>query len=270
MKRNALTLTVAGLFLLVGLVGTISLLTPKFTADTDAMSAANQLYNAGHYGEAIRIYEQLAAQGVEDSTLFYNLGNAFYRQGDLGRAILNFQRSARLAPRDDDIKANLDIARAQAVELFPEEAQGPLQSLGQVTGRWLSLNETALIAVSLWFGLGFLVYAWLKVEPGTLRTSAQYAIVIGGALLILVGLSLGSRIYAEHTRPGGVVIADAVALSREPGHEYRTEVNLHSGTEVKLAETSGEWIRLAWPGGAVQGWIPLEAVETIARQSGHM
>lgn len=155
-------------------------------------------------------------------------------------------------------------------KLFPEEAKGPLHSLGQVTGRWLSLNETAFLAVSLWFGLGFLVLAWIKVEPSTLRTSAQYAIAVSGVLLILVGLSLGSRIYTERTRPDGVIIADAVALSSEPSHEHTTEFNLHSGTEVKLGETSGDWIRLAWPGGATQGWIPLEAVETITGQSGRM
>jgi tetratricopeptide (TPR) repeat protein len=270
MKRTVFTLTIVGLFFVFGLVVATGLLAPKTAIDLDAMSAASKLYDSGHFAEATKIYEQMAARGVEDSTLFYNLGNAYYRQGDLGRSVLNFQRAARLAPRDGDIQANLDIARAGAIEAFPEEATGPLHSLGQVTGRWLSLNETALLAVSLWFGLGFLVLVRLNLEPGSLRTSAQYAIAVGGVLLILIGLSLGSRIYTENTRPDGVIIADAVALSSEPNHEHATDISLHSGTEVKLAETSGDWIRLASPGGAMQGWIPVEAVEAITGQSGRL
>lgn len=270
MKRTAFSLAIVGLFFIVGLIVSMGLLAPKAAIDLDALSAANSLYDSGHYAEATQIYEQIAARGVEDSTLFYNLGNAYYRQGNLGRSILNYQRAARLAPRDSDIQANLDIARAHATETFPEEATGPVYSLGQVTGRWLSLNETALLAVSLWFGLGFLVLVWLNLEPGTLRASAKYAIAVGGVLLIMIGLSLGSRIYTENAHPDGVIIADAVALSSEPNHEHATDINLHSGTKVRLAETSGDWIRLASPDGAMQGWIPAEAVETITGQSGRL
>lgn len=270
MKRTVFSLTIVALFLMVGLIVSTGLLAPKTAIDLDALTAANNLYDSGHYAEATKIYEQIAARGVEDSTLFYNLGNAYYRQGDLGRSILNFQRASRLAPRDSDIRANLDIARAHATETFPEETTGPVYSLGQVTGRWLSLNETALLAVSLWFGLGFLILAWLNLELGTLRTGAKYATAVGGVLLILIGLSLGSRIYTENAHPDGVIIADAVALSSEPSHEHATDINLHSGTEVKLAETNGDWIRLASPGGAMQGWIPVETVEAIAGQSGRL
>jgi tetratricopeptide (TPR) repeat protein len=267
MKRNTVALTLIGLCLIIGLVAAVTLLSPSTTADADAVSAANQLYTVGHHAEAAKILEQLVAQGVQDSVVFYNLGNAYYQQDDLGRAILNYQRAARLAPRDGDIKANLQLAREQAVGLFPDDATGPVNSLSNITRNWLTLNETAVVALSLWFTLGFLLLVWRQLQPGTVQTGTKYALIVAAALLALTGLLLGSRLYTENAQPDGVVVADAVAVSSEPGELRTTEFSLHSGTEVNIVETNGDWIRLEMPNGAAQSWIPREAVEMIAANS---
>jgi tetratricopeptide (TPR) repeat protein len=267
MKRNAVTLTLIGLCLIIGLVAALTILSPSTTADADAVSAANQLYATGHYAEAAKILEQLVTQGVQDSIVFYNLGNAYYQQDDLGRAILNYQRAARLAPRDGDVKANLQLAREQAVDLFPDETTGPVYNLASITRNWLTLNETAVVALSLWFVFGFLLLVWRQLGPGAARTGTKYALIVAAALLALTGLLLGSRLYTENAQPDGVVVADAVAVSSEPGELNTTEFSLHSGTEINIAETNGDWIRLEMPNGAAQSWIPLEAVEMVADDS---
>jgi hypothetical protein len=270
MKRNILTLTLIGLFLAVGFVAVINLLSPSAVADVDAVSAANQLYAVGHYPEAARIYEQLIAQGVQESVVFFNLGNAYYQQGDLGHAILNYERAARLAPRDGDIRANLELARSQAVDLFPEEAAGPINSLARTTSNWFTLDEAAVLTLGLWFVLGFLLLAWRQLQPGSTRTGVKYALVVTAVLLVLTGVALGSRLYADRAQPDGVVVADTVAVSSGPEEGQATEFSLHSGAEVKIVETSGDWIRLDVPGDAVEGWIPRETVEMIANASPRM
>ena len=267
MKRNILFLTLAGIALLGILLAATALLTPEETADAEAVSAANQLYQAGNYSDAIRIYEQLIAQGVEDSSIYYNLGNTYYRQGDLGRAVLNYQRAAQLDPRDPDIEANLELARSLAEFPFTATAPGPLGALAKLTSRWLTLNETAVVALTFWFLAGFLFLAWRLLEPGKVRSTLQYGAVAALFILALAGLSLGSRIYAERTQPEGVVVAPVVAVSSEPGEQFITDFSLRSGTEVSLVETQGNWARLAIPGDAIEGWIPLDAVETVASGS---
>jgi hypothetical protein len=263
MVRNTITLILIGVFLIVCLVGAINLLAPQTAADAEAVSAANQLYNMGNYTEAAQIYEQLVAQGVKDSTVFYNLGNTYYRQGDLGRAIVNYQRAARLAPRDTDIKANLELARGQAVDLLPKEATGPVTSLANMTGNWLTLNETAVLALSIWFVFGLLMLIWRQLRPGSPRTGVQYAMIVALLLVIVTGLSLASRVYVEQTQPGGVVVADAVAVSGQPGEQHATDFSLHSGTEVHIVATDGDWGRLDLPDDSMEVWIPLKAVEMI-------
>jgi hypothetical protein len=264
MKRNAIFFTIIGFLLFVTLLTAANVLAPEVTADVGAVTAANRLYEAGNYGEAIQVYEQLAAQGVEDSVLFYNLGNAYYRTGDLGRAILNFRRAAELDPRDPDIRANLALANAQADDPFPQAAPGPVNTLANLTRNWLTLNETAVLALGLWFvaGLGLLII-W-RMEPGKLRNGAKYAWMIVILFLLIGGLSLGSRIYSESTRPEGIVVAPVVAVSNGPGAEYDTGISLTSGAPVSLVETQGPWARLDASDADTERWIPLEAVETIA------
>jgi hypothetical protein len=273
MKKNIILLVITGLVLLGLLAIGSALLTPKVSADTKAMEAANRLYQVGNYHEAGRIYEQIINQGVQDSTVYFNLGNAYYRQGDLGRAIVNYQRASLLNPRDADIQANLDLAREQAgIVLGLENAlasvPGPLGILLDMTGKWLTVNETAVLALAFWFLAGLLLLGWRLMAPGRGRSTLRLAAVLILFIMLLTGLSLGTRLYAEQTLPGGVVIAPSVAVSTEPGEQFITSYSLQSGTEVSVAETNGNWARLAVPGDAVESWIPLDAVELVA--SGHL
>ena len=160
MKKNIVLLGITGLFLLGLLAIGSALLTPKVSADAKAMDAANRLYQVGNYHEAGRVYEQIINQGVQDSTVYFNLGNAYYRQGDLGRAIVNYQRAALLNPRDADIQANLDLTREQTgivlgLENVLANVPGPLGLLPDLTGNWLTVNETAVLALAIWFLAGF-------------------------------------------------------------------------------------------------------------------
>ena len=107
---------------------------------TEAMRVANQHYEAGQYSEAAAIYETILASGLHHSSVYYNLGNAYFKQGDLGRAILNYRRAQRLDPRDADVTANLSIARTQTVDKLEIPAEGGLSNLVEMAEEWLTLG----------------------------------------------------------------------------------------------------------------------------------
>src|SRR2546421_5539764 len=109
---------------------------------------ANQEYAAGDFKAAIENYEELVRSGQDTPNLFYNLGNAYFRQNNFGRAILNYERALALEPRHPEVQANLRVARdeARALELIPS--------------RWERLfafaneNQYAIAgAIALWIGL---------------------------------------------------------------------------------------------------------------------
>jgi len=264
MKKSILVLGIVGISLLVVLLAGTALLTAGQPADGDAISAGNRLAAAGNYAEAIQVYEGLVAQEVQDSALFYNLGNAYYYQGDLGRAILNYERAAQLAPRDADIEANLAQARARAGDPFLASPTGPLGILTSLTQRWLNINEAALLTLAFWFAAGAVLLARRFARPSRAKDGLRYAALIAILLVAVLCLSLGARVYAEQTQPEGIVIAPTVALSSEPGNQYATGYSLNGGTAVNILETRGDWARLAAPDDSIEGWIPLGSVETVA------
>jgi len=198
--------------------------------------------------------------------LFYNLGNAYFKQGDYGRSILNYRRAERLAPRDPDIKANLVLARAQMVDQLEEPAYGKglVSQMAQFSRRWLTLNELAIIPLILWFMVVCLIIAFRHSKMGSvMREGLQYALVVTSLALVLGIVGLGSRLYVEGQQPEGIIVADEINVTSGPGSQYVTEFTLHSGTEVTLIERRGNWVRLTLPGGDLQGWIPGNVVETI-------
>jgi tetratricopeptide (TPR) repeat protein len=264
MKRNLITTTLIGILLFGSLAAGIYSLASSDSFDGEAMAVANQLYNTGSYAEAIQVYEQLLSRGMVNSSLYYNLGNAYYIQGDLGRAILNFQRAARLNPRDPEIREYLALARTQSANEATAEPGSPIQSLAGFTSSWFTLNENALLTLGLWFLLGFLVFAFRQIQPGKIRAFTQYGLILVALIFVMMGISLGSRIYAEQSRPEAVIIADQVTLNSSPGDEFTTDFSLSSGAEVAVLDVQGSWAHLALPNDILDGWIPVNTLETVS------
>lgn len=232
------------------------------------MQVARQFYEDGQFDRAAQTYQQLADQGLSDMTLFYNLGNAYFRQDDLGRAILNYRRAEALAPRDADLRANLKLARSQTIDQLDKASGGGafFSHLAHLTQNWFTLNELATITLSLWFlvALSIIAFTNNKIKP-LLKEILQYALGVSSLLLVLGIFALGSRLYLEKTQPDGVIVATEVNVTSGPGSQYVTEFTLHSGTEISLLEKRGDWVRLALSGREMQGWAPANTVEAVAK-----
>jgi tetratricopeptide (TPR) repeat protein len=260
MKRNfqsLITISVGFLLLL-----TSSLALAQGVSPTEAMSVGNQSYEAGQYAEAIEIYESIVAAGVQNSALYYNLGNAYFKQGDLGRAILNYRRAQSLAPRDADIAANLGVARGQTLDKL-EADEGPLTNLVQVAEQWLTLDEASMLALLLWLTVSF--FAIVAILSVRLRRISLWIIGVLGLLLIVGLFSMANRYYVQQTSPLAVIVVEEVDVTSGPGtgQQYLVEFNLHTGAEVRLLESRPGWQRVALPGNDFQGWVPAEAVVPI-------
>ncbi len=248
------------LFLLL----TTSLTLAQSVSPTEAMLVGNQNYEAGQYADAIEVYESIIGAGVQDSALYYNLGNAYYKQGDLGRAILNYRRAQYLDPRDSDVAANLGVARLQTLDKLEAADQGLLTNMVQVAEEWLTLREAAIFVLVLW--LLCCVFAVVAILSTRLRRLSLWAIGIVGVFLIMGLFSVANRYYVQQTSPPAVIIARQVDVTSGPGSadQYLLEFNLHAGAEVRLLESRSGWRRIGLPGNDFQGWVSAEAVELVA------
>ncbi len=270
MKRKIALLVLVSAALIITTIAGFQLLLPQSQADEAAVSAANNLYDTGHYTEAVQIYEQLIDQGYRDSAIFYNLGNTYFQQKDYARAILNYRRASLLEPRDRHIQDNLNLAQEKANLEIPAIAPGPLTVVGDLTGRWLNLNETAILAIVLWYFAGLLFFSWRLFSNEYSASALRNGGISLTFLLLMVMLSLGGRLLSEKNNPEGIVVAPVVALRSEPGDQYATGVEIKAGAPVGLLEQRGDWIHLSGPGDSFNGWVPASSIETVASSTGEI
>ncbi|MCO5204349.1 MAG: hypothetical protein M9928_04930 [Anaerolineae bacterium] len=229
------------------------------------MQTANTLYAQERYDEATQLYEQLVASGLESRDLYFNLGNAYHLQGETGRSILNYERAAKIAPRDADVAANLATARAlvegQIVGATPED--NPLETLAAASSKWLTSNELAIATLLVWLLFGGLILEYRHRSAENRGRGFKSAIAIVGMFVILFGSAFASQILVEAQHTDAIVVTETIDISTGPGANYETLFSLHGGTDVYIQSRRGDWVQLTLPGTDVTGWIPALAVEAI-------
>ncbi|MDO8142384.1 MAG: hypothetical protein Q6358_12870, partial [Candidatus Brocadiales bacterium] len=187
--------------------------------------------------EAASQYETILTHGFGHGQIYYNLGNTYYRKGELGRAILNYRKAQRLIPRNADLNANLRLAKNSTEDKeLPNEAPVVVRRIFF----WFFLlngNELILLAVSLYvvlmlllFFLIVLKYSWLK----------RFMIGFSVGLFVAV-VSLGIKIYEEQGVNRGVVTAAKCQVRYGPGEEYEPKFEIHDGAECLIEREKDDW-----------------------------
>ena len=230
---------------------------------TRLMAEANAWYEQGDYAEAAQQYEGLISLGYRDAAVHYNLGNAYLEIGDLGRAVLNYLRAEELSPRDPDVLANLELARSRTVDQLEAEGDSLVASVANFGRQWATPVEFGVAAIVLW-AAGGLAMAGLILRPAMrrralLRTGAVVALAVMLVPLVL----LLSMLYSNPYDNTGVVTAGTVEVVSGPGPQFSEEFTLHSGAQVRLTGSRHGWLRVALPGGELQGWLPSHAIEAV-------
>lgn len=198
---------------------------------------ANRLYDQGHFREAATAYEELVKAGFKTPTILFNLGNAWFKSGEIGRAVAAYRRAERSAPRDPDIRANLQFARNQV--------QGPTLKTGR-TRQWfgrLTLNEwTVLAAAGVWVSL--LMAAAMQWRPDYKRSLRTPLIASAVVSVVLAGCLGTAYAQAKETRLGVVVVPEAT-VRQGPLDEAATLFVLHDGAELEVMDRKDDWVQVS-------------------------
>jgi tetratricopeptide (TPR) repeat protein len=197
---------------------------------------ANKLYEQGRYAEAASAYDQLISDGQVSAAILFNRGNAFFKAGEMGRAIASYRQAQRLSPRDPDLRANLKFARDQVND---EEAVVPLHLTWL---RTLTVNEWTLLAAtatSIWF----LLLALTQWRP-TLRAHTRlWRILIGLSALMFVAL-VCIRYLDEYSSPEAVVIVPETEVRHGPLEESKPSFTARDGMELRILDRKDEWLQV--------------------------
>ena len=225
----------------------------------DTMAEANHLYENRDFDGAADIYQSLLDTGVDDAAVYYNLGNAYFKRGDLGWAIVNYKRAQRLSPRDPDIEANLLLARAQTRDQLEREGNGLAGFINYMLVGWSSFDEVASVTLGLWIvlcGCTVLMLSWRRQ-----RVKLRWMMIVLTICLVICVFSLGMHMVNDQ-QAHAVIVSPSIEVRSGPGPGYLVEFTLHSGTEVRVLEYRSTWARISLPGN-LQGWVPDQAVEEL-------
>jgi tetratricopeptide (TPR) repeat protein len=224
--------------------------------------SANQYYAQSNYTRAIEQYEKVLKSAIVSDVVLYNLGNAYFKNNQLGKAILCYEKAQRLAPRDREIAENLNFARARIadkVERTPENSF--LSQLRRVTD-WLSLDAETALAVALFFAANasFSIF-WLDVFPGVSRW-AFYAFVVLLGLVLVLGTSNAVRIYWQETVHEGIVLVEKADVLSGPAADSPTLFSIHEGLKVRIENVLPDWTQISLENGW-NGWIRKDTIDEI-------
>ena len=241
----------------------LALFLVSISAWAQSMKAeADSAYINKEYAKAVEIYEALLQEG-ESGEVYYNLGNAYFKQDELGRAILNYERALLLQPGNADISANLDIARAKTVDKV-----NPNPEVFFVAWTRALIN---MLTVDTWgyWGIGFflcmlvslVVYFFTKRIQG--RKIGFFLAFISLILCIIANLFAWEQKDKIDHRKDAIVLSPSVTVRSTPSDEGTSLFVIHEGRKVSIKDNSmKDWKEITLEDGKV-GWIPMSAIEII-------
>lgn len=219
-----------------------------------AFAKANQDYSEGHFQEAADGYQKLVSAGQPSATLFYNLGNAWFRLGNFGETILNYQRALALDPHHPEAAANLALVRdaARALEL----KQGRLD-------RYVEVGTSAQYSIAATVAFWAVVFCAARLFFSRRRSAAVLSLII---LLIVVFAGAVFALYSLETGRKGralaIVTGKKIEARLATADNAGSVLALPPGSEIKVLSQRGDWLYATLPN-ELRGWIPANSAKLV-------
>lgn len=221
-------------------------------------------YKAGDFATAVDAWQTCVDNGYKSGDLYYNLGNAYFREGRVGFAILYYESALKLDPTNDDYLHNLKYAQTKTKDKVAnaDEEENPILTFFFKAHHFLSLKQQLYaILILIWVIIAICVMRVLSANPRT--KNALYICVFPVALFLgLTAISAGYKIYMENTNSKGVVTAKSADITSGPADSYQTLNMLSEGTEVEVLGVKDGWVHLQL-GSQVNGFAKISEVGIV-------
>ena len=223
-------------------------------ADDSTFAKANQAYSEGRFQEAVDGYQSLLESERRNANLFYNLANAWFRLGDFGKAILNYERARALDPHHPEASANLRLARdeARALELRKSGME-----------RYVAMATPTQYAVAAAIAFWFFLFGVTRLFFSRRRSAGRLAII--ALATVVCALSIFALYTLENGAQGralAIVTGKDIEARLATADNASSVLTLPAGSEIRVLSERGEWVYAALPN-EQRGWIPARAIERV-------
>jgi tetratricopeptide (TPR) repeat protein len=231
-------------------------------AQNEELAKANSLYKKADYQGAAMLYEDIATRYGISPELYYNIGNAYFKAGEVGRSILNYERALRLSPNYDDAKTNLELAQTKVVDNI-------VQVPPFFVKRWID-SLIKLLGVDQWYFVSVIVFiitllCFLYFIFGNNLIVRRFTFY-GAFILLVIAIISGAfgltRRSELHNHNQAVIMTGTVVIKSSPDKSGTDLFQLHEGTKVSIKSNLDEWTEIVVGNGNI-GWLESKAIEKI-------
>lgn len=226
-------------------------------------NAANQAYSEGRWTDAAGDYQMLSSMGLESAALYCNTGDAFFKDGNLPKAILYYEKALKLDPSYEDARYNLELLNARIqdrIEFVPEF----ILKVWAKDVCWLMDSDSWAVAFLVFFALTLAMLLLFLLAPSV--AGRRTGFFTGIVMLLLAVASISFSIWQRNDyfkADDAIVMRPVTAVKSSPSAESSQDLFvLHEGTKVRILDQVGSWNNIELSDGR-QGWIPSGDIEVI-------
>lgn len=234
----------------------------QMTNAESIVEAGNQAYASGDYKTAVSQYESVIRSGFESAGLYFNLGNAYFKENNVPAAILYYEKAAKLDPTDENIRFNLALANSRIID--------KMEPLPELFLRTWYKNLMHLFSSDRWAKIGlasfFLALAGLAIfiisSSVFLRKLAFWSVIILFGLMIL-SFTFSSQEYRDYSKhKSAIIFTPTVTVKSSPSESSVDLFVIHEGTKVFIIDLVEGWTEVRLANGNV-GWVKSDTFRTI-------
>jgi tetratricopeptide (TPR) repeat protein len=215
---------------------------------------ANEQYKLEQYEDAIQTYEQIEAQGLTSSELYYNIGNCYYKLNKVAFSIYNYEKALLINPLNEDAENNLIFARRLTIDNIEALPKSLLQKINESFVKKLSYNEWSIVSVVLSIlGCGLFLLFYFSYSPGKKRLFFVTSMLSFILLITASIFAIKEYSYAQ-TNIDAIIFAEETDIKNAPTLNSEDVFTLHEGTKVKVLDTVDNWKKIKIADGKI-GWI---------------
>jgi tetratricopeptide (TPR) repeat protein len=227
------------------------IITNSLMAQNSLFKEANTVYQSEDYLLAITLYDSILKSDKESMALHYNLGNAYFKEGNIGKSILHYEKALRLKPQDEEILHNLGIARQKTVDRFEDVPENLFQASRLAIIRLLSPDHWARLALFslLLASLGLASYlfsSYLRIGFITILAGLSIS-------LLSIIMAWSHENYLKNNQEV-ILLEDSSYVKSGPSENADDVFILHEGTKALRLEQFENWSKIKLPDGKL-GWL---------------
>jgi len=231
-------------------------------AEQTLFEQGNAQYAKTNYKAAVESYQKILNNGYQSEAVYFNLGNAYYKLGEIPLALLYYEKARKLAPGDDDINFNIQFANLKTTDKIDEAPQLFLMNWWHSIILVASVNTLSTIGILFFLaGFGLLAY-YLFAQSISLKKASFYSGVVVIALGLCSIFIAGRQVAYFESHHEAIVFSPSVTAKSGPDNNAKNLFVIHDGTKVTIVENNSGWIKIRLLNGS-EGWINLSDAKEI-------